>query len=80
MTVLDLPKIKRLRKQLKLTQPEMAERLNLKSGKLYHDRESGKVLFSADELARVAVIFGVAIASLYSENFFNKKVTQSVTE
>ena len=78
MTNVNLPKIKILRKQSKLTQNEMAEKLNLKSGKLYHDREFGRVSFSADEVAQLALIFRVTVESLYTENFFAHKITQNV--
>ncbi len=77
MTSLDLQKIKSLRKQMKLTQPEMAHKISLNSGKLYHDRETGKVNFSADELAALAILFMVDIATLYKENFFARKITQN---
>ena len=80
MTNLNLKRIKELRKRLKLTQPEIAGRLNLKSGKLYHDRESGKVGFSADEAAKLAIVFEVDLATLYNENFFANLITQNVIE
>jgi len=80
MTNLDLQKIKELRKGLKLTQPEMANKLSLNSGKLYHDREAGKVCFSADEAAKLALLFDVDLATLYNENFFTQIITQNVIE
>lgn len=78
MTSVDLAKIKNLRKQIKLTQTEVAKKLELSSGKLYHDRESGRVDFSADEVARLSIVFGVAVETLYSEKIFNHKITQNV--
>ena len=78
MTSVDLAKIKNLRKQIKLTQTEVAKKLELSSGKLYHDRESGRVEFSADEVARLSIVLGVAVETLYSEKIFNRKITQNV--
>ena len=49
----------------------MAKKLGMSSKKLYHDRESGKVPFSADELAIVAKAFGVPVAELYRNHYFN---------
>jgi transcriptional regulator with XRE-family HTH domain len=80
MTKVDLAKIKKLRKQMKLTQGEMADKLGLTSGKLYHDREVGRVYFSADEVAQLAIVLGVAIETLYAENFFAQAITQNVID
>ena len=77
MDCVDLEKIKELRKGLKLTQGETASKLALSSGKLYHDRESGRVAFSADEVAKLSVVLGVAVESLYNVNFFAQKITQN---
>ena len=78
MTSVDLQKIKDLRKRIKLTQTEMADKMALSSGKLYHDRESGRVDFSADEVAKMSIILGVAVESLYNEKIFTHKITQNV--
>jgi DNA-binding XRE family transcriptional regulator len=80
VTNLDLAKLKKLRKSMKLSQHEMAAEIGLMSAKVYHEREAGKVKFSADELAKLAFLFGVDIASLYTENFFATSITDSVTE
>ena len=78
LTQLDLKKIKNSRKLIKLSQQEIGEKIGLNSGKSYHERESGKIKFSADELARLAIIFGVDISTLYAENFFANTITDSV--
>lgn len=78
MTSVDLQKIKTLRKKLKLTQTEMAEKLVLSSGKLYHDRESGRVEFSADEVAKLSIIMGVPVETLYNAKIFTREITQNV--
>ena len=78
MTNLNLKKLKAIRKGMKLSQQEMANKLGINSGKSYHDRESGKMKFSADELATLAIVFGVDIATLYNEDFFDNVITDSV--
>lgn len=75
MAVLNLEKIKNLRKEKKLSQEELAELLGFKSIYSYNRKELGHVKFSADELHALANFFKVP-----SEYFFDQNVAKIATK
>lgn len=61
----DLKKIKKLRKDKKISQKELAKKLGYKSGTGYHYIETGKRNIKAETLAKIAQILNVPIEELY---------------
>jgi len=71
----NLEKIKKLRKEKKISLEEMAHILGYESQNGYYYLEVGRGRFTAETLAKVADILGVSIDSL----FFTQKVTKTAT-
>lgn len=74
MAVLNLEKIRNMRKKNKLSQEELADLLGFKSIYSYNRKELGHVKFSADELHVLASFYGVP-----SEYFFDQSVANNAT-
>ncbi|GGE64483.1 helix-turn-helix domain-containing protein [Priestia taiwanensis] len=70
----DLNKIKRIRKKMKLSLEEMSERLGYKTLNGYYYLECGRTKFSAEALAIVADIFNVSVMELFYEEGIVKTV------
>jgi len=64
--MVDLEKIRKLRKSRKLTQREMGIRLGYRTALGYHYLEKGKCRIAADQLAQIAGILGVPVSDLYT--------------
>jgi transcriptional regulator with XRE-family HTH domain len=67
MYVVDLRKIRMLRKARGISQADLSSRLGYKTGLSYHNLEKGKYRMAADQLARIADILQVPICDLYTE-------------
>lgn len=61
----DLPKLKRLRKQHNLSIADVSQALGYKSGNAYFALESGRTRMKAEHLKKLANMFGVSVESLY---------------
>jgi transcriptional regulator with XRE-family HTH domain len=61
----DLKKIKKLRKDKKISQKEIAKKLGYKSGTGYHYIETGKRNIKAETLAKIAQVLNVSVEELY---------------
>lgn len=68
--------IKALRKENKLTQAELAEKLNY-SNKAISRWESGEIIPDVATLNKISEIFDINISCLFEENLSNKKITKS---
>lgn len=65
--------IKELRKAKKLTQSELAEKLNY-SNKAVSRWESGEIIPDVVTLNKISEVFEIPLSSLFEENVANKKV------
>lgn len=65
--------IKELRKTKKLTQSELAEKLNY-SNKAVSRWESGEIIPDVVTLNKISEVFEIPLSSLFEENVANKKV------
>lgn len=63
----DLEKMKRLRKEKKISQTEIAKKIGYKTGVGYHYIETGKRSIRAETLAKIAEILNVPIEELYKK-------------
>jgi len=63
----DLEKMKRLRKEKKISQTELAKKIGYKTGVGYHYIETGKRKIRAETLAKIAEILGVSVEDLYEK-------------
>lgn len=71
MRWVDLEKIRRLRKQKKLTQLYMAHKLGYKTDIGYHYLETGRCKIKAEQLDVIAVELGVTTEDLYTSDATN---------
>lgn len=67
MRRVNLKKIRRLRKQKKLTQLYMAQKLGYESDVGYHYLETGRCKIKAEQLDVIASEFGVSTDDLYED-------------
>ena len=65
----NIPEIKRLRKQRRMSQQDMAKLLGHNNLWAYWRQENGEVPFTAEQLYTIANHFGVPIGSLYAQEF-----------
>jgi len=63
----DLEKMKRLRKEKKISQTELAKKIGYKTGVGYHYIETGKRKVKAETLAKIAEILDVSVEDLYEK-------------
>lgn len=63
----DLEKMKRLRKERKITQTEIAKKIGYKTGVGYHYIETGKRKIKAETLAKIAEILNIPVNELYEK-------------
>lgn len=74
MKKVNLEKIRQLRKELKLSQGDMAEIIGLKSLYPYHRKEQGAQSFSAEEIHAIATYFEKPL-----EYFFENQIAKNAT-
>lgn len=75
----NLVEVKRLRKQNKMSQQEMAELLGYRGLWTYWRQENGEVPFTADQLYVIANHFHVPLESLYVQEIANNAITEHGT-
>lgn len=68
----NLEEIKRLRKERKMSQEDMAKLLGHKTLWSYWRQEKGEVPFTAEQLFDIANHFKVSLESLYAKRFAEK--------
>lgn len=76
---IDLDKLKKLRKQNKLTQEEVARVLGYKSALGYHYLENGRCQIKAEQIVILADIFKVPIVELFFKDQVAKMATKDAS-
>lgn len=75
MHAVDLAKIKRRRKEMRINQQEMAETLGFKNASTYCKYENGVYKFDADHLPIVANKLKFKLGEIFFENRISKIAT-----
>ena len=75
MTSLDLAKIKRRRKEMRINQQEMAEMLGFKNASTYCKYENGDYFFDANHIPVIAKKLKLKVSEIFFEDRISKIAT-----